>query len=1047
LRSLSLPLSGLLITVAALASASGPFDAVLDLRHQARWAAAESLATVELSRLESDPSSDSLEIAHLLYLIADSHYRGVEMPGGQVALGAAGRSLSIRERRLGPDHLEVATSHALLSRILGTAEQVDSGMVHARRALEIRAARLAPTDTLLAESYADLSDLQFSRRDFQGARESLQKAVSILEQGPGTERLLAEQLTQLGVVWIRLDDRERGMAEIQRALDLLERRFGPDEPARWDPLSELAALEINAGNPIPGIALLRQALSITDARYGAEGGESLMLRHNMQLAFQQLGDWTTARHLCGMLLPSYEKLYGPDHPRTLAIRQGRAFANKNLGFKTEALAEFREITSIYEKQTGPLNPNLSFAWREVAVLSRDLGKLAEAKAACEHAIQLETRSPRPMGSGLLSLQCTYVSILEPMGGGALIDSAATELPRIARKYNLVSMLDRANVTHWMARADRASGRPEAAWSQALESERFSSERMRLNLESAPDRRALQLARRQRAYMDLLLDLAGTAPDRAEAAWDRLVRVRGQVAVEMARRRPPLELRPDSVLVAAHGRWIEAQRRCAARLVQAPPRDSLGLATLDQLRSAAEIAEHEYAQRLTHHGARLAAADPGLADVRSNLPPGGVLVGFVEPHASADTARVTAFIARRDGPVQAVDLGRSSELETALAPWCQALSSLPGSVAGGAGAAEMRCRDLGLKVRNLTWDRLAPFVAGANPVFLVPDGPLVNLPWHALPDGAAGYLAETGPLVLPLNAERELIGDPAASTTGSLLAVGAPDYSERPPDSAVPGNDLANWLRSQDPCMIRTFRPLPGTAAEATSLADLWEASGAEAQLLLGPEASEARFKQEAPNQAILHIATHGYVLSDSCEESAAGTRGVGGVGPLQASGPKTFSSATPAPAIPAAPRPPLPESQRVWLAFSGANHARDHQGDENEGLLTAEEVVTLDLEATQWAVLSACHSNLAEGWYREGVRGMVEAFLFAGVRSVIASRWAIEDDATGEWMTTLYTARFAGETDAARAIATASRNVLAERRRSGRSTHPFYWAAFTASGR
>jgi len=32
-------------------------------------------------------------------------------------------------------------------------------------------------------------------------------------------------------------------------------------------------------------------------------------------------------------------------------------------------------------------------------------------------------------------------------------------------------------------------------------------------------------------------------------------------------------------------------------------------------------------------------------------------------------------------------------------------------------------------------------------------------------------------------------------------------------------------------------------------------------------------------------------------------------------------------------------------------------------------------------------------------------------------------------------------------MAEASRDVLAARRKAGRSTHPFYWAAFSATGR
>jgi CHAT domain-containing protein len=138
--------------------------------------------------------------------------------------------------------------------------------------------------------------------------------------------------------------------------------------------------------------------------------------------------------------------------------------------------------------------------------------------------------------------------------------------------------------------------------------------------------------------------------------------------------------------------------------------------------------------------------------------------------------------------------------------------------------------------------------------------------------------------------------------------------------------------------------------------------------------------------------------------------------------------------------------RKVLLALANANHTRDHAIDENEGLLTAEEVATLDLHGVEWVVLSACQSAAGEAWGREGVLGMQRAFRLAGARTVIASQWSVDDDATREWMRALYEARVRGLSRAGDAMNAASKVVLEARRRSLRSTHPFYWAAFTSSG-
>jgi CHAT domain-containing protein len=105
----------------------------------------------------------------------------------------------------------------------------------------------------------------------------------------------------------------------------------------------------------------------------------------------------------------------------------------------------------------------------------------------------------------------------------------------------------------------------------------------------------------------------------------------------------------------------------------------------------------------------------------------------------------------------------------------------------------------------------------------------------------------------------------------------------------------------------------------------------------------------------------------------------------------------------------------------------------------------LDLRGTDWVVLSACHSGYAQAWAREGVLGMRRAFHLAGAGSVIASRWAVADESTREWMSELYAARGRGA-HAAAATSEASRTVLTRRRAEQRTTHPFYWAAFSSIG-
>ena len=128
--------------------------------------------------------------------------------------------------------------------------------------------------------------------------------------------------------------------------------------------------------------------------------------------------------------------------------------------------------------------------------------------------------------------------------------------------------------------------------------------------------------------------------------------------------------------------------------------------------------------------------------------------------------------------------------------------------------------------------------------------------------------------------------------------------------------------------------IPGTSKEVLSISKLLEGDYFYAQ-----KANETIFKKQSGAYGILHLAVHGYLNEDNPEHS--------------------------------------------YLKFAAADSL-------NDGKLHAYEVYNLDLNA-ELAVLSACHSGQGKLLGGEGMMSLGRSFAYAGVKSLLISRWEVSD--------------------------------------------------------
>lgn len=294
----------------------------------------------------------------------------------------------------------------------------------------------------------------------------------------------------------------------------------------------------------------------------------------------------------------------------------------------------------------------------------------------------------------------------------------------------------------------------------------------------------------------------------------------------------------------------------------------------------------------------------------------------------------------------------------------------------------------------SWKALDDQLVDITKLYISSDGAYHQLSINALKDGSQKYLVDKYNIQFVGNT-KDIIG---VKQTENL--------STKPTTAFLIGNPTYGKSGAID--------QLPGTEAEVKNINKLLISFKVKATALYGAKATEAEVKK-INSPSILHIATHGYFLSDLSQMETSKVLGVD---------------------ISAAKENPLLRSGVLLADCDNVFEENYHVAANSEnGILTAYEAMSLNLDKTDLVVLSACETGLGAVKQGEGVYGLQRAFLIAGAKSIIMSLWSVSDEATMQLMTLFYT-NYAKSGNKQQAFAEAIKQLKVKYK------EPFFWSAF-----
>jgi CHAT domain-containing protein len=414
--------------------------------------------------------------------------------------------------------------------------------------------------------------------------------------------------------------------------------------------------------------------------------------------------------------------------------------------------------------------------------------------------------------------------------------------------------------------------------------------------------------------------------------------------------------------------------------------------IEALEGEVERIESQLAQHVAGLGQARHALGVRLEQVQPALPDDGALVEYLryshysgkrkwEPHYGA-------IVLFSKGAPLWIPLGKANEIEHLVRRY--------GALVRGSPEEDELSANLQALYEAL-WAPIGQALPSQTKrIIISPDGELNFISFATLLTKDKQFLAQTCN-VQYVASGRDLLREPKPSTAKEVVLFANPDFNLGSAAMLVKAEDRsadADSMRGSEKRDIEdwSFGSLTGTQRESDELIKKFVGWGWMSTDFTAKEATkEALLKIHSPY--ILHLATHGFFAKE--DPTTTQTEPGALLNDRQSVTKSKFF------------KNPM---HRSGLALAGAQTTieawkrEEVPPVENDGILTAEDVSTLDLEGTWLVTLSACDTGSGEARAGEGVMGLRRGFIQAGAQHLLMTLWPISDELAVQIMSDFYEA-------------------------------------------
>ena len=223
--------------------------------------------------------------------------------------------------------------------------------LNASKSLAIREKALGPDHLDVARSLSNLAALFQAQGRYLEAEPPLKRALAIREKALGPEHPdLTTSLNNLASLYRAQDRYAEAEPVFQRALVIREKAFGPDHPATATSLNNLAEPDWAQGRFAEAEPLFKRALAIREKALGQDHPDVAASLNNLASVYQDRGRYEEAEVAFKRALAIREEALGPKHPELAIVLNNLAALYREQQRYSEALSASARVVEILSKR-------------------------------------------------------------------------------------------------------------------------------------------------------------------------------------------------------------------------------------------------------------------------------------------------------------------------------------------------------------------------------------------------------------------------------------------------------------------------------------------------------------------------------------------------------------------------------------------------------------------------------------------------------------------------------------------------------------------------